>query len=101
MSKYEKRTKAVALRYEEKRTAAPEVVAAGSGKVAEKIIEAAREAGVVIKEDPDLVELLAKVPIGEQIPAELYQTVAELLSFVYSVNTKYKEKYNKIKKKAQ
>ena len=84
--------KAVALLYDKKRGAAPQVVASGSGLIAEKIIATAQEAGVFIREDPDLVELLAKVPVGEEIPAELYQTIAEVLAFVYSVNTKFKEK---------
>ncbi|WP_051305821.1 EscU/YscU/HrcU family type III secretion system export apparatus switch protein [Desulfogranum mediterraneum] len=92
MEKKEKQDKAVALRYDEQKRNAPEVVASGSGIVAQKIIESAQVAGVFIKEDPDLVELLAKVPVGEEIPAELYQTVAEVLAFVYSVNSKFKEK---------
>ena len=94
MAKQKSREKAVALLYDENKTSAPQVVASGSGLVAEKIIETAREAGVFIKEDPDLVELLANVPIGEDIPAELYQTIAEVLAFVYSVNEKFKNKMN-------
>ena len=82
--------KAVALLYEQGKTSAPRVVASGSNLIAEKIIATAREAGVYIKEDTDLVELLAKIPLGEEIPAELYQTIAEVLAFVYSVNNSYK-----------
>ena len=84
--------KAIALLYDQKKTAAPKVVASGSNLVAEKIIATAMEAGVYIKEDRDLVELLAKIPVGEEIPAELYQTVAEILAFVYAINSKYKDK---------
>lgn len=84
--------KAVAIVYDEKETAAPRVVASGKGVVAEKIIATAREAGVHIKEDANLVEILAKIPIGNEIPVELYQTVAEVLAFVYQVNNKFKEK---------
>ncbi|HEB49838.1 MAG TPA: flagellar biosynthesis protein FlhB [Desulfobulbus sp.] len=91
----EKKTgRAIALTYDEKRGSAPQVVASGTGLIAEKIIETAREAGVFIREDPDLVELLAKVPVGEEIPAELYQTIAEILAFVYSVNEKFKKKHD-------
>lgn len=92
----EKKTlsKAVAILYDEEKSSAPQVVASGKGKIAEKIIETAKEAGVHIQEDPDLVELLSKVPLGEEIPVELYQTVAEVLAFVYQVNKKYKEKMN-------
>ncbi len=92
MAESRKRDKAVALRYDESKSRAPQVIASGSGLVAEKIIASAREAGVFIKEDPDLVEMLAKVPVGEEIPAELYQTIAEVLAFVYSVNDKFKNK---------
>ena len=84
--------KAIALLYDQKKAAAPKVVASGSNLVAEKIIATAAEAGVHIKEDRDLVELLSKIPVGEEIPAELYQTIAEVLAFVYSVNSKYKMK---------
>jgi flagellar biosynthesis protein len=86
------RKKAVALLYDQKKNAAPKVVASGSNLIAEKIIATAIEAGVHIKEDRDLVELLAKIPVGEEIPAELYQTIAEVLAFVYAINSKYKEK---------
>ena len=85
--------KAVAIIYNEKETgAAPRVVAGGKGFLAEKIIETAQEAGIHIHEDPNLVELLAKVPIGDEIPVELYQTVAEVLAFVYQVNEKFKNR---------
>jgi len=84
--------KAVAILYDEKETAAPKVVASGKGVIAEKIIATAREAGIHIQEDANLVEILAKVPIGEEIPVELYQTVAEILAFVYKVNEKFKQK---------
>ena len=84
--------KAVAILYDEKEANAPKVIARGKGTVAEKIIEVAREAGIHIQEDPNLVELLSKIEIGEEIPVELYQTVAEVLSFVYKINSKFREK---------
>ena len=84
--------KAVALVYDKDVSDAPKVTASGRGVVAQKIIETAREAGIHIQEDPDLVELLSKVPVGKEIPLELYQTVAELLSFVYQINEKFKTK---------
>ncbi|PID72066.1 MAG: flagellar biosynthesis protein FlhB [Desulfobulbus propionicus] len=92
MNQADKREKAVALLYDESKGTAPEVVASGKGVVARNIIAAAKEAGVYLKKDPDLVELLAQVPIGQELPAELYQTVAEVLAFVYSVNDKFKQK---------
>ncbi|WP_051553519.1 EscU/YscU/HrcU family type III secretion system export apparatus switch protein [Desulfobulbus elongatus] len=82
--------RAVALLYDPKKGDAPKVVASGANLIAEKIIATAAAAGVHIKEDPDLVEVLAKIPVGEEIPAELYQTIAEVLAFVYTVNNRYK-----------
>jgi len=92
MAKSEKPKKAVALSYNEQQSDAPRILASGSGLIAETIIERAKEAGIHIQENPDLVELLAKVPVGEEVPPELYQTIAEVLAFVYSVNDKFKNK---------
>jgi len=69
---------AVALTYDRIKNAAP--------TIAERIIEIAREHGVPIKEDPDLVQVLAKLDLGQQIPAELYAVVAEVFAFVYRLN---------------
>ena len=87
-----KQKKAVAILYDDTPSAAPKVIASGKGSIAEKIIETAEEAGIHIQQDPNLVELLSKVDIGEEIPVELYQTVAEVLAFVYKVNNKFKDK---------
>jgi flagellar biosynthesis protein len=82
--------KAVALLYDKEQGDAPRIVASGRGALAGKIVETARAAGVYIMEDPDLVELLAKLPVGDDIPPELYQAVAEILAFVYQVNGRYR-----------
>lgn len=74
---------AVALHYNH--ADAPKVVAKGRGIVAEKIIEAAREHGVFVKEDPLLSEALGAVELDEEIPVELYLAVAELIGFVLSI----------------
>ncbi|MGN7611347.1 EscU/YscU/HrcU family type III secretion system export apparatus switch protein [Magnetococcales bacterium HHB-1] len=79
---------AVALRYQRNKDTAPRVTATGKGRVADAIIERAREAGVSLMSDPDLVSLLGKVPLGETVPAELYKAVAEVLAYVYRVNKK-------------
>jgi flagellar biosynthesis protein len=84
--------KAIAILYEDGKNSAPKVIASGKGTIAEKIIETALEAGIHIQQDANLVELLAKVDVGEEIPVELYQTVAEVLAFVYKVNNKFKDK---------
>jgi flagellar biosynthesis protein len=82
------RKAAVALKYRMGEDSAPRLVAKGAGKVAERIIEAARAAGVPIREDPDLVALLMTLDIGGMIPPELYAAVAEVLVFVYHMNRK-------------
>ncbi len=84
--------RAVAILYDETTGGAPKVVATGQGEVARKIIARAEEAGIHIQKDDNLVELLAKIPLGDEIPTELYQTVAEVLAFVYQVNEKFKHK---------
>jgi len=83
--------KAVALLYRESDHKAPQVVASGRGETAMKIVQLARESGVDIVSDPDLVDLLAKTPPPQEIPHELYQAVAEILAFVYEVNKSYSE----------
>lgn len=79
--------KAVALKYDREKDDAPRVKAKGQGLVAEKIIELAKEHGVPVHDDPDLVEVLASLDIDEDIPSEIYVAVAELLAFVYSANS--------------
>ena len=91
-TKNRKSEKAVAILYDKEKADAPQVVASGRGIIAQKIIETAREAGVHIQQDPDLAEILSKVPLGEEIPPELYQTIAEVLAFVYQMNNKFREK---------
>jgi len=84
--KYQK--KAVALKYDRKTDPAPKITAKGKGKVAQKIIDLAREHDIPIKDDPDLIEVLSSLEINEEIPSEIYAVVAELLAFVYSMNTR-------------
>ncbi|MCK4782885.1 MAG: EscU/YscU/HrcU family type III secretion system export apparatus switch protein [Desulfobacteraceae bacterium] len=80
--------KAVALKYRPADGHAPRVTAGGTGAVAERIIELAREHGIPVKDDPDLVEVLSRLDLNEEIPPELYVVVAELLAFVYRLNGK-------------
>jgi len=76
------RKKAAALKYE-RGEGVPKVVAKGEGSVAEKIVELARESGVPVLEDRELVELLIGVEVGKEIPPELYKAVAKILAYVY------------------
>jgi flagellar biosynthesis protein len=80
---------AVALHYDHRPGAAPKVSATGKGEVARRIIAAAEAAGVDIVQDPDLLEVLGRVPIGEEVPPELFQAVAEILAFIYRINGRY------------
>jgi flagellar biosynthesis protein len=75
------RQKAVALKYNPDE-AAPKVVAKGVGTIAEKIMEKGKEADVPIYQDAKLTEELTKLDLGEQIPPELYEVVAQVLIFI-------------------
>lgn len=76
-------TKAAALQYEQGSDAAPKLTAKGQGLIAEKIIALAKENNIPLKEDADLVEILEKLEIDQEIPLEIYAVVAEIFSYLY------------------
>jgi flagellar biosynthesis protein len=78
--------RAAALQYKPKKDKTPRLVAKGSGWMAEKIIQTAREHNIPLKEDPHLVELLSTLDLYEEIPPEFYKAVAEILVFIYKMN---------------
>jgi flagellar biosynthesis protein len=78
--------KAVALRYRTNEDRAPRVVAKGADRIADKIIDLARRHAVPVRQDRNLVEVLAKLDIDKEIPPGLYQAVAEILAFVYRLS---------------
>lgn len=82
-----RRDTALALKYHPKSDSAPRVTAKGRGKVAEKIIEIAKKNNIYIHNDPDLIEILSQLDINHEIPPDLYIVAAELLAFVYSLNS--------------
>ncbi len=84
------RKRAVALKYHPKKDAAPKVTAKGDGWLAERIIELARQHGIPIHEDPALVQILSRLELHQEIPAETYLIVAEVLAFVYSMNQRWR-----------
>ncbi len=90
MNNKKTRKTAVALQYE-KDYEAPTVIATGKGQIAERIIEKATESDVPIYEDDNLAKTLSSLEIGDMIPPELYEVVAEVLVFV--------DKMDKIKSK--
>ena len=77
---------AVALAYSQT-DAAPRVVAKGRGLVAEQIIARAREHGVYVHESPELVSLLLQIDLDQRIPPQLYIAVAELLAWIYRLES--------------
>ena len=77
---------AVALAYTQT-DAAPRVVAKGRGVLAEQIIARARENVVYVHESPELVSLLMQVDLDQRIPLQLYVAVAELLAWLYRLES--------------
>ena len=76
---------AVALEYNPEEDA-PKVIASGRGALAERIIERAQESDVPIHRDDKLADTLSRLQIGDMIPPELYEVVAEILVFVDSMD---------------
>ncbi len=73
---------AVALGYDPNEDGAPKVIASGKGALADKIIEQAKENKIPVHQDDKLADNLSRLEIGEMIPPELYEVVAEILVFV-------------------
>ena len=83
------RTRAAALRYEPKEPfldAAPRLVAKGQGLLAERILKLARQYGVPIEKNPNLMAALAPLEVDKLIPTELFQAVAVMLAALYQAN---------------
>ncbi len=79
---------AVALQEQENKRRAPMVTAAGRGVIAEQIIALAYENGINVREDSNLVEILAQIELDSPIPSEAFGAVAEILSYVYRANNR-------------
>jgi len=87
----ERDRRAVALRYDPELEGAPRVVATGRGCVAEAILAAARESGVPVREHDTLAGLLVSCELGDEIPEELYEVVAEVLAWLSRIDGAAKE----------
>ncbi len=85
--KNDKSKKAVALKYNENDTS-PFVLAKGKGYIAEKIIEKGKDQNIHIHKDENIIENLMQLDIGEEIPPELYEVVAEIIAYVYYLDRK-------------
>lgn len=82
---------ATALKYDFKRDQAPEVVATGTGEIAEEIVRVAESHDIPVYKDPSLARALGQLELGSLVPAELYKAVAEVLVFVYSLDQAHKK----------
>jgi len=82
---------AVALSYQPNQEQAPRVAAKGQGWLARQIVEIAEANGIEVREDADLVQILAQVDVDSEIPLEAFTLVAEILSYVYQRNKSWPE----------
>lgn len=83
---------AVALAYDGQH--APKVTAKGEGDLARQILSLAEEYEIPLHEDPALVEVLARIELGAEIPRALYVAVAEVIAFAYMVTGKFPHGYD-------
>jgi len=90
----------VALRYDIEKDAAPVILAAGRGQMAEDIMDVAEENQIPFYEDKGLADLLLKLEIDTEVPPELFVLVAEVLAFVFKLE-QMSDKREKFLKKAQ
>lgn len=82
---------AAALRYRPDEGAAPRIIASGKGYAAGKIVETAKKSDIPVYEDAKLAHELSSMFIGEEIPQELYEIVAEIMVFVAGIDKEYGE----------
>lgn len=80
------RRRAVAVRYQGTAANAPELAAKGAGTLAERLIQGALDAGVPVREDQFLVEVLSRLDLGVEIPPETYEAMAALLAEIYRID---------------
>ncbi|MEM5536656.1 EscU/YscU/HrcU family type III secretion system export apparatus switch protein [Neptuniibacter pectenicola] len=90
------RKKAIALKYDQGAGKAPLIVAKGMGEIAEQIIKLADENDIHIHESPELVEVLIRLELGDEIPESLYRAIAEVIAFAYSLKHDSQEMINKV-----
>ena len=88
----EKPTKAIALKYDKETSVAPKVVAKGQGLIAENILNAALQNSVPVYQNKTLATMLMAVELDREIPPDLYKAVAEILAYVYRIDSKFKKK---------
>ncbi|QYF81513.1 EscU/YscU/HrcU family type III secretion system export apparatus switch protein [Brevibacterium sp. PAMC21349] len=82
----DKRKEVIALKYDQKTSKAPVILAKGKGKTAETIMEKAMKLDIPVQRDESLAALLGQLDINQTIPEELYGAVAEVFAFIYKVD---------------
>ena len=88
MKNKKKSSKAAAITYDAEKDHAPRLVAKGSGLIADKIFEIARQHDIPMVKDENLVQVLEALDLDTEIPPELYRAIAEVLAFIYRLNNK-------------
>jgi flagellar biosynthesis protein len=78
--------RAVILRYDPKRDRTPKIAGTGQGLVAERILELARQFHIPVRQDKNLIQILARLEVHQEIPPEIYKAIAEIFAFVYRVS---------------
>ena len=84
---------AVALEYEGDNP--PIVNARGVGPIAEEIIKIAKQHGIPLQQDNELIEILADLKLGDEIPENLYRAIAEVIAFAYILTGKFPKNWNR------
>ena len=93
MDQKKKPTHAAALKYDAGKDNAPCIVGLGEGYVAQKMLETAADHQIPVVEDETLANVLSRLSVGDEIPEELYQVIAEVLVFIARMDAQGKERF--------
>jgi flagellar biosynthesis protein len=92
MDFHQKLKLAVALKYRLKEDVAPLVIASGRGLMADAILKKAKELDIPVHPDGDLAQMLGDVEVGQTIPEELYEVVAQIMAMIYKMDSALEKK---------
>jgi flagellar biosynthesis protein len=87
MDFHQKLKLAVALKYRLQEDAAPLVIASGRGVMAQAILKKAQELDIPVHPDSELAQMLGDVEVGQTIPEELYEVVAQIMAMIYKMDS--------------
>lgn len=93
-----KREHAIALQYTEL-DALPKIIASGAGEIARQILALAEEHGIPIQHDSTLTDMLSSLSVGSSISPDSYRIVAELISFLYHSDQRFRDRHQELKPK--